>query len=58
MIKECTRPHALSHLVSGAGIALLVLYLLPTLMPYVLALGLILLIFGILWDFASIGGRK
>jgi hypothetical protein len=57
MLKACTNSHALSHLVSGAGIALLVLYFLPTLMPYVLALGLILLIFGILWDFASIGKK-
>jgi hypothetical protein len=58
MLKECTKPHALSHSVSGAGIALLVLYFLPTLMPYVLVLGLVLLIGGVLWDFASNAGKK
>ena len=58
MMKECTKPHALAHFVSGAGIALLVLYFLPTISPYILVLGLVLLIGGILWDFAAQGGKK
>ena len=58
MMKECKKPHALSHSVSGAGLALLVIYLLPTLMPYLLVLGLVLLIGGVLWDVASNPAKK
>lgn len=57
-MKECTKPHALAHSVSGAGVALLVLYFLPTLTPYLLVLGLILLVGGALWDFASNPAKK
>jgi len=57
-MKECTKPHALAHSVSGAGVALLVLYFLPTLTPYLLVLGLVLLIGGALWDLASNSGKK
>lgn len=53
MMKECTKPHSLAHSVSGAGLALLVLYFLPNLTPYLLVLGLVLLVGGALWDFAS-----
>ena len=57
-MKECTKPHALAHSVSGAGVALLVLYFLPTLTPYLLVLGLVLLIGGALWDLGSNSGKK
>lgn len=53
IMKECSKPHALAHSVSGAGVALLVLYLLPTITPYILFLGLLFLVGGALWDFAS-----
>ncbi len=58
MMKECTKPHVLAHSVSGAGLALLVLYLLPTLTPYLLVLGLVLLIGGVLWDLAANPAKK
>ena len=52
-MKECVKPHALAHLVTGAGLSLLVVYFLPTLIPYLLVMGLILLIGGVLWDLAA-----
>ncbi len=58
MVKECTRPHSLAHMLEGAGIALLVLYLLPTLMPYLLVMGLICLVGGALWDFSTFQEKK
>jgi hypothetical protein len=58
MMKECTKPHSLAHMASGAGLAFLVIFLLPTITPYLLALGLILLIGGVLWDFASNPAKK
>jgi hypothetical protein len=53
MMKECTKPHALAHSVSGAGIALLVLYFVPSLAVYTLALGVGLLVVGVVWDFLA-----
>lgn len=50
MMKECTKPHALAHSVSGAGVALLVLYFIPALAAYALILGVVLLVGGIAWD--------
>lgn len=50
MLKECTKPHALAHSVTGAGVAFLVLYFVPALFAYLLVLGLVLLIGGIAWD--------
>ena len=58
MMKECTKPHVLAHSVSGAGLALLVLYLLPTLTPYLLVLGIVLVIGGVLWDLAANPAKK
>lgn len=52
-MKECTKPHALAHSVSGAGVALLVLYFVPALAAYTLVLGVVLLVGGIVWDFMS-----
>lgn len=57
-MKECTKPHSLAHSVSGAGVALLVLYFLPTLTPYLLVLGLVLLVGGALWDLNSNPAKK
>ncbi|MBI4097421.1 MAG: hypothetical protein HY426_00090 [Candidatus Levybacteria bacterium] len=57
-MKECTKPHALAHSVSGAGIALLVLYFVPALAVYTLILGIVLLVGGIAWDFMSNPAKK
>ncbi len=51
MMKECSKPHNLSHLVSGAGIGILVLALIPGLVSLALVLGLVLLVGGLAWDF-------
>lgn len=53
MIKECTKPHALAHSVSGAGLGLLVLYFVPSLAANLLTLGLVLLVGGVIWDFLA-----
>jgi len=57
-VKECTRPHVLAHSVSGAGIALLVLYFVPALLSYLLVLGVVLLVGAIVWDFMSNPAKK
>lgn len=51
MFKECTKPHGLAHLVSGAGVGLLVLYYVPSLGANLLMLGLVLLVVGFVWDY-------
>ena len=58
MMKECTKPHALSHSVSGAGIALLVLYFVPALANYALILGVVLVVGGMAWDMMSNPAKK
>jgi len=57
MMKECMKPHALAHMVSGAGLALLVLYFVPALLTYLLVGGLVLLVGGVAWDFMSNPGK-
>ena len=58
LMKECTKPHALAHSVSGAGVALLVLYFVPALASYALILGVVLVVGGIAWDFMSNPAKK
>lgn len=53
MMKECTKPHALAHSVSGAGLGLLVLYFVPSLTSNLLMLGLVLLVGGVVWDYLA-----
>ena len=50
MMKECSKPHNLAHLVTGAGIGVLVLALLPAFLDFALILGLVLLVGGLAWD--------
>ncbi len=58
MMKECTKPHSLAHSVSGAGVGLLVVALVPALATYALILGAVLLVGGIAWDFMSNPAKK
>lgn len=58
MVKECMKPHALNHMVSGAGIALLVLYFVPSLLSYLLVLGVVLLVVAFAWEFMTNPARK
>ena len=53
MMKECMKPHALAHSVTGAGVAFLVLYFVPSLLTYLLWGGVILLVLGIVWDYMT-----
>jgi len=50
MMKECMKPHVLAHAVAGAGIALIILALVPALVGYALVLGLVLLVGAFVWD--------
>ncbi len=58
MMKECSKPHALAHSVSGAGFALLVLNFVPALANNALILGVVLVVGGIAWDFMSNPAKK
>ena len=58
MIKECTKPHALNHMVTGAGIGFLVLYFVPSLTSYLLVLGAVLLLVAFAWEFMTNPARK
>ncbi len=53
MVKECMKPHALNHMVTGAGIGFLVLYFVPSLIPNLLVLGLVLFVGGFVWEFMT-----
>lgn len=50
-MKECMKPHALAHLVSGAGVMLILVALLPTLASNALILGVIILAIGVGYDY-------
>ncbi|HLC44511.1 MAG: hypothetical protein A2722_03285 [Candidatus Doudnabacteria bacterium RIFCSPHIGHO2_01_FULL_50_11] len=58
MFKECMKPHALIHYVAGAGIALLVLYFVPSLTANLLVLGVVLLIGAFVLEFFVNPARK
>lgn len=58
MMKECMKPHSLSHSVAGAGVALLVLHFVPSLTQYLLVGGVVLLVVGVAWDFMSNPAKK
>lgn len=58
MFKECAKPHALVHSVTGAGIALLVLYFVPSLLSNLLVLGLVLFVGGFILEFFVNPARK
>lgn len=51
MLKECTKPHPLLHLVSGAGLGLLLVGLMPGLAMNAMMLGLVLVVVGVAGEF-------
>ncbi len=55
--KECTKPHALAHSLTGAGVALLAVALIPKLGTYALIIGAVALIGGVAWDFLVNPGK-
>jgi len=50
LIKACTKPHAIAHLVTGAGIGMLVLALVPSLVANALVIGIIVVVVGMVYD--------
>ncbi len=58
MVKECMKPHALNHMVSGAGIGFLILYFVPSLTANLLVLGVVLLLVAFAWEFMTNPARK
>ena len=51
-MKECMKPHALAHLVTGLGVGLVLVGLIPALGANALLLGIIALVAGIAWDYS------
>ena len=49
--KECMKPHPLAHLVSGAGVMLILVALVPALAANALILGVVILAAGVAYDF-------
>lgn len=48
---ECTKPHALVHLVTGAGLGLVVAGLVPDLASNALTMGIILVVVAVVLEF-------
>lgn len=53
--KECTKPHALAHSLTGFAVALIVVGLWPALGAMALTYGIILLVVGVLVDLWTLG---
>lgn len=53
MMKECMKPHALAHSLTGAGVGLLLVAFLPVLAQNVLMAGIVVLVAGIVFDFLA-----
>lgn len=49
--KECMKPHALAHLVAGAGVMLILVSIIPALAVNALILGIIILVAGVVYDY-------
>lgn len=58
MFKECMRPHALVHMISGAAVAFILLYFVPSLTANLLVLGLVLFVGGFILEFVVNPARK
>ena len=58
MFKECMKPHALVHSITGAGIAFLLLYFIPSLTANLLVLGIVLFVIAFILEFFVNPARK
>jgi len=58
MFKECTKPHALVHSITGAAVAFLLLYFIPSLTANLLVLGIALLVVAFILEFFVNPARK
>lgn len=51
MMKECTKPHPLLHTLSGVGLGLVLVALVPGLVANALMLGIVLVVVGVAAEF-------
>lgn len=51
MMKECMKPHALMHMLTGVGLGMVVLALVPDLFMNALVIGLLIVVVGFVGDF-------
>ena len=51
-IKECMKPHALAHSLSGLGVGFILIALMPSLVSMAFVIGIIALVGGVIWDFS------
>ncbi|KKS76470.1 MAG: hypothetical protein UV46_C0001G0008 [Candidatus Gottesmanbacteria bacterium GW2011_GWC2_42_8] len=58
MFKECVKPHALVHSLTGAAVAFLLLYFVPGLIDKLLVLGIILFVAAFILEFFVNPARK
>lgn len=49
-MKECLKPHPLLHLLSGIGLGLVLVALVPSLVASALTLGIVLVVAGVLGE--------
>ncbi len=50
-MKECFSTHSMIHSLSGLGIGLILVGLIPVLGQYALVLGIVALVFSVIWDY-------
>lgn len=58
MFKECMKPHALVHTMTGAGVAFLLLYFIPSLTANLLVFGIVLFAAAFILEFFVNPARK
>lgn len=51
MMKACTKPHAIAHMVTGAGVGILLVGLVPSLGANATMIGIIVVVAGMAYDF-------
>ena len=50
--KECMKPHYIAHSISGLGIGLILVGVMPSIAGAALVLGIIALVVGIIYDYS------
>ena len=58
MFKECMKPHALVHSLTGVSVAFLLLYFVPRLTDYLLVIGVVLFVAAFILEFFVNPARK
>lgn len=50
--KECMKPHYIAHSISGLGVGLILVGLIPSLAGSAMVIGVVALVVGIVYDFS------